>query len=59
LKNAERTCALGEWGAEINGNVPICCNWYEPKDGYYEPAAGPGFGYEFDEGKIRSRAEFL
>jgi L-alanine-DL-glutamate epimerase-like enolase superfamily enzyme len=32
-------------------------DWYEPKDGSYEPPAGPGFGYELDEGKIRSRAE--
>ena len=27
-------------------------DWYEPKDGYYEPPAGPGFGYELDESKI-------
>jgi L-alanine-DL-glutamate epimerase-like enolase superfamily enzyme len=32
-------------------------DWYEPKDGSYEPPAGPGFGYELDEGKIRSRNE--
>src|SRR6266496_5289562 len=25
--------------------------------GYYEPPAGPGFGYELDEAKITSRAE--
>lgn len=23
----------------------------------YEPPSGPGFGYELDEGKIRSRTE--
>jgi hypothetical protein len=32
-------------------------DWYEPTDGYYAPAAGPGFGYELDEGKIKRRAE--
>ena len=32
-------------------------DWYEPKDGYYLPPAGPGFGYELDEAKITSRAE--
>ena len=32
-------------------------DWYEPKDGYYEPPSGPGFGYELDEGKIKRRAE--
>jgi hypothetical protein len=32
-------------------------DWYAPKDGYYEPPAGPGFGYTLDDGKIKSRAE--
>jgi L-alanine-DL-glutamate epimerase-like enolase superfamily enzyme len=32
-------------------------DWYEPKDGYYEPPAGPGFGYELDEAKIKCRIE--
>ena len=56
--NTERTCPLGEWGAKINANVQYFYrDWYEPKDGYYEPPAGPGFGYELDEGKVRNRAE--
>ena len=25
-------------------------DWYAPKAGYYELPAGPGFGYELDEG---------
>jgi L-alanine-DL-glutamate epimerase-like enolase superfamily enzyme len=32
-------------------------NWYEPKAGYCPLPAGPGFGYELDEEKIRSRVE--
>ena len=32
-------------------------DWYAPKDGYYQPPSGPGFGYELDERKIKSRAE--
>ena len=43
---------------KINANVQYFYrDWYEPKDGYFEPPAGPGFGYELDEGKIRSRVE--
>ena len=56
--NAERTCPLGEWGGKINANVQwFYRDWYAPKDGYFEPPAGPGFGYELDEAKIKSRAE--
>ena len=32
-------------------------DWYEPKAGYYPLPAGPGFGYELDEGKIKSRTD--
>jgi L-alanine-DL-glutamate epimerase-like enolase superfamily enzyme len=32
-------------------------DWYEPKDGYYQPPAGSGFGYELDEDKIKRRIE--
>jgi L-alanine-DL-glutamate epimerase-like enolase superfamily enzyme len=32
-------------------------DWYEPRSGYYQPPAGPGFGYELDEEKVRSRTE--
>ncbi|MFN8526462.1 MAG: mandelate racemase/muconate lactonizing enzyme family protein [Chloroflexota bacterium] len=54
----ERTCPLGEWGGKINANVQYFYrDWYEPKNGYFEPPAGPGFGYELDESKIRDRAE--
>jgi hypothetical protein len=24
-------------------------DWYAPKDGYFEPTAGPGFGCELDD----------
>ena len=41
-----------------NANVQhLYRDWYGPTDGHDEPPAGPGFGYELDEGKIRSRAE--
>ena len=53
-----RTCPLGEWGIKSNPNVQYFYrDWYEPKDGYYLPPAGPGFGDELDEGKIASRVE--
>ena len=56
--NTERTCPLGEWVGKINANVQYFFrDWYEPKDSYYEPPAGPGFGYELDGRSIRSRAE--
>jgi L-alanine-DL-glutamate epimerase-like enolase superfamily enzyme len=54
----ERTCPLGEWGAKINANVQYFYrDWYAPKDGYFEPPSGPGFGYDLDEARIRSRVE--
>lgn len=56
--NTERTCPLGEWGVKINANVQYFYqDVYAPKDGYFEPPGGPGFGYALDESKIRSRAE--
>ena len=36
---------------------PFYPDWYEPKDGYYLPPAGPAFGYELDEDKIKSRSD--
>ncbi len=58
VRSPGRTCPLGEWGGKINRNVQYFYkDWYEPKDGSYEPTAGPGFGYELDEGKIKSRVE--
>jgi L-alanine-DL-glutamate epimerase-like enolase superfamily enzyme len=42
----------------VNANVQhFYKDWYEPKSGYFEPPAGPGFGYELDESKIRTRTE--
>jgi L-alanine-DL-glutamate epimerase-like enolase superfamily enzyme len=44
-----------------NRNVQIFNrDWYAPTDGYYEPPAGPGFGYELDGGRIKadSRTDF-
>jgi L-alanine-DL-glutamate epimerase-like enolase superfamily enzyme len=47
-----------EWACPLNRHVQYLRRpWYAPKDGYFEPPAGPGFGYELDEGRIRSRAE--
>jgi L-alanine-DL-glutamate epimerase-like enolase superfamily enzyme len=58
FSNTERTCPLGEWGGKINVNVQYFYHdWYAPKNGHFEPPPGPGFGYELDETKIRSRTE--
>jgi L-alanine-DL-glutamate epimerase-like enolase superfamily enzyme len=32
-------------------------DWYAPQNGYFELPAGPGFGYELDDAKIRMRSE--
>ena len=49
------TVVLDSFG---NANVQYFYrDWYAPKDGYYEPPAGPGFGYELDEGRITSHAD--
>jgi L-alanine-DL-glutamate epimerase-like enolase superfamily enzyme len=46
------------WGAPGNANVQYFYrDWYEPKDGFYEPPSGPGFGYTLDEGKIKGRTD--
>ncbi|MCC7372447.1 MAG: mandelate racemase/muconate lactonizing enzyme family protein [Chloroflexi bacterium] len=56
--NTERTCPLGEWGGKINVNVQhFYRDWYAPKNGYFELPAGPGFGYELDESKVKRRTE--
>ena len=55
---SERICPLGEWGAKINANVQwFYRDFYEPRDGFFEPPKGPGFGYELDESKIERRVE--
>jgi L-alanine-DL-glutamate epimerase-like enolase superfamily enzyme len=42
----------------VNCNVQyLYQDWYEPKDGYYQPPDGPGFGYGLDEGNVRSCVE--
>jgi L-alanine-DL-glutamate epimerase-like enolase superfamily enzyme len=54
----ERTCPLGEWGVKINANVQhFYRDVYAPREGYFYPPAGPGFGYELDERKVRARRE--
>jgi hypothetical protein len=41
-----------------NANIRhFYCGSYAPNDGYLLPPVGPGFGYELDESKIRSRVE--
>ncbi|MCC6175417.1 MAG: hypothetical protein IT305_08970 [Chloroflexi bacterium] len=56
--NTERTCPLGEWGLKINLNVQYFYkDWYAPVNGHFLPPSGPGFGYELDDAKIRSRVE--
>ena len=42
----------------INANVQWWYqDYYAPKNGYFEPPTGPGFGYELDESKILRRVE--
>jgi L-rhamnonate dehydratase len=55
---SERICPLGEWGVKINANVQwFFKDFYQPRDGYFDPPTGPGFGYELDEAKIERREE--
>jgi L-alanine-DL-glutamate epimerase-like enolase superfamily enzyme len=54
----ERICPLAEWGVRINHDVQYFYqDFYEPRDGYFEPPDGPGFGYELDPDKIMRRTE--
>ena len=54
----ERICPLGEWGVRINHDVQYFYrDFYEPRDGYFHPPDGPGFGYDLDPDKIVRRTE--
>ncbi len=54
----ERLCPLGEWGVRINHDVQyFWSDFYQPVGGYFEPPAGPGFGYALDPEKIVRRTE--
>jgi len=54
----ERICPLGEWGVRINHDVQYFYrDFYEPRDGYFHPPGGPGFGYALDPDKIVRRTE--
>jgi L-alanine-DL-glutamate epimerase-like enolase superfamily enzyme len=54
----ERVCPLGEWGVKINHNVQyFYADFYAPRNGYFEPPTGPGFGYALDPAKIARRTE--
>ncbi len=56
--NPHRICPLAEWGVKINHNAQYFYkDFYEPVNGYFEPPAGPGFGYELDPGKIVKRTD--
>lgn len=56
--NQKRACPIAEWGVKINQNVQYFFkDFYQPKDGYFEPPSGPGFGYAIDEGKVEKRIE--
>lgn len=53
-----RACPLAEWGVKINYNVQFFYrDFYEPVDGYFQLPNGPGFGYELDMDKVRSRTD--
>jgi L-rhamnonate dehydratase len=56
----ERICPLAEWGVKINSNVQYFYrDFYEPKDGYFYPPTGPGFGYELSQSKILRQTELV
>jgi L-alanine-DL-glutamate epimerase-like enolase superfamily enzyme len=68
LAHRSQTWLFAGWGAEImktlvsttcgDANVQYFYRGrYEPKDGYFQLPAGPGFGYELDEGRSTSRVE--
>jgi len=53
-----RICPLGEWGVKINANAQFFyTEFYEPREGYFQPPSGPGFGYELDPNKVVRRTE--
>ncbi len=55
---SRRTCPLGEWGVTINHNAQhFYRDFYAPRDGYFYPPDGPGFGYALDEARIRDRVQ--
>jgi L-alanine-DL-glutamate epimerase-like enolase superfamily enzyme len=54
----ERVCPLAEWGVRINHDVQyFFTDFYEPRDGAFDPPGGPGFGYALDPTKIVRRRE--
>ena len=56
--SSENVCPLAEWGVKINQNAQhFYADFYEPRDGYFYPPTGSGFGYELDERAILRRVE--
>ena len=56
--NQKRACPIAEWGVKINQNVQYFFkDFYQPEDGYFQPPAGPGFGYEIDSDKVEEITE--
>ncbi|MDQ2786228.1 MAG: hypothetical protein M3Y58_14645 [Chloroflexota bacterium] len=54
----ERVCPLAEWGVRINHDVQyFFTDFYAPKNGYFEPPTGPGFGYVIDAEKVVRRVD--
>jgi hypothetical protein len=55
LTHSGRNLELATFG---NANVQSGYrDGYEPRVGYDEPPAGPGFGYQLDAGKITRRVD--
>lgn len=54
----ERYCPLAEWGVRINRNSQhFYADYYEPVKGFFQPPAGPGFGYALDPARIVKRTD--
>ncbi|MCC6627637.1 MAG: hypothetical protein IT340_09570 [Chloroflexi bacterium] len=54
----ERVCPLGEWAVKGNANFQyFYADRYAPVNGYFEPPAGPGFGYDLDPARIVRRID--
>ena len=56
--NPKRACPIAEWGVKINHNVQhFFKDFYQPIDGWFQPPAGPGFGYEIEPDKVEEKTE--
>jgi hypothetical protein len=62
MRSGQALYETSRGGSPPGRATPYRAQWfykdvYEPEGGYFEPPAGPGFGYELDEAKIERREE--